>query len=93
MSFDPSKLQADSELKQFIEAETQRQQFQVLVHALTDKCWDLCVDKPSNRLDGKAETCLNNCVDRFFDTSNFIVNRLEKASSLTLAGGASEFDN
>lgn len=33
---------------------------------------------PTNRLEKKTETCLTNCVNRFIDASNFIINRMEK---------------
>ncbi|CAG0915059.1 unnamed protein product [Notodromas monacha] len=87
--------QPDPVLQQFIEAETQRQRFQVMVSALNDKCWDLCFDsKPSTRLESKTENCLKNCVDRFIDTTNFMVNRLEKtALSSGLAPSEFEVDN
>jgi len=82
MNFDTSSLggkNVDPELVHFIETEAQRQQFQTLVHVLTDSCWDVCLpDKLGAKLDGKAETCLTNCVNRFIDASNFIVNRLEE---------------
>ena len=33
-----------------------------------------CVEgKPSNRLDGRQESCLKNCVDRFIDTNMLIL--------------------
>ena len=68
----------DPKLQQFLEVETQKQRFQQLVHGLTDQCWELCVGNPGPRLDKKTEACLTNCVERFIDTSNYIVNRLEK---------------
>ena len=56
---------------------------QVLVHGLTERCWDACmVDKPSTRLDYRTQACLTNCVERFLDTSNFIINRMERVSNL-----------
>ena len=63
---------------------------QVLVHGLTDQCWDICMEKPSSRLDSKTESCLANCVDRFIDTSNFVVNRLEKTNQFA---NSSELDD
>ncbi|XP_037083240.1 mitochondrial import inner membrane translocase subunit Tim8 A-like [Pollicipes pollicipes] len=80
---------ADPQLRRFIEGETHKQKFQVLVHGLTDQCWDKCmVDRPSTRLDNKTETCLVNCVDRFLDASNYIINRMEKTAGLELAAPA-----
>ncbi|GCC34564.1 mitochondrial import inner membrane translocase subunit Tim8 A [Chiloscyllium punctatum] len=71
-------LAADPHLQQFIEVESQKQKFQQLVHGLTELCWDKCMDKPGPRLDSRTETCFVNCVERFIDTSQFILNRLEQ---------------
>ena len=58
----------------------------MLVHGLTERCWDTCVvDRPSTRLDSRTQSCLTNCVERFLDTSNFIINRMEKSASLSPA--------
>ena len=81
-------LQGDPQLQHFIEAETQKQRFQQLVHGLTEQCWDVCVGVPGQKLDRKTETCLGNCVERFIDTSNFIVNRLEKEGESISSGGS-----
>lgn len=40
------------------------------------------VDRPSTRLDYKTENCLVNCVERFLDTSNYIINRMERSAGL-----------
>ncbi|CAO2591930.1 Putative mitochondrial import inner membrane translocase subunit Tim8 A-B [Lemmus lemmus] len=69
---------ADPQLQQFVEGEMQKQRVQLLVHHMTELCWDKCMDKPGPKLDGRAEVCLVNCVERFLDTSQFILNRLEQ---------------
>lgn len=69
----------DPQLQRFIMAETQKQKFQQLVHGLTDQCWETCVDKPGQKLDHKTEGCLSNCVERFIDTTNYMVNRLDSS--------------
>jgi import inner membrane translocase subunit TIM8 len=66
----------DPQLASFIEQENQKQRFQSVVHSLTEQCWELCSPSISTRLDGKNETCLANCVERFIDSSNFIINKL-----------------
>jgi import inner membrane translocase subunit TIM8 len=66
----------DAHLASFIEQENQKQRFQSVVHSLTEQCWELCAPSISSRLDGKSETCLANCVERFIDSSNFIINKL-----------------
>eukprot|EP00092_Neocalanus_flemingeri_P082720 GFUD01103680.1.p1 GENE.GFUD01103680.1~~GFUD01103680.1.p1 ORF type:complete len:101 (-),score=45.58 GFUD01103680.1:73-375(-) len=53
----------------------QKLQFMNQVHKLNETCWDLCVGNPSSSLSGREETCLNNCVDRFIDTTLLITNR------------------
>ncbi|XP_059588700.1 mitochondrial import inner membrane translocase subunit Tim8 A isoform X1 [Alligator mississippiensis] len=70
---------SDPQLQHFIEVETQKQRFQQLVHQMTELCWqEKCMDKPGPKLDSRAETCFVNCVERFIDTSQFILNRLEQ---------------
>ncbi|GFR27543.1 mitochondrial import inner membrane translocase subunit Tim8 A [Trichonephila clavata] len=71
----------DKDLERFIEEENQKQRFQQLVNELNDKCWDICFEKPAQRLDSKTETCITNCVNRFIDSSSFILKRLEKVGS------------
>jgi import inner membrane translocase subunit TIM8 len=36
------------------------------------------MDKPGPKLDSRTECCFVNCVERFIDTSQFILNRLEQ---------------
>ncbi|XP_026186833.1 mitochondrial import inner membrane translocase subunit Tim8 A [Mastacembelus armatus] len=69
---------ADPQLQQFIEIESQKQRFQQLVHQMTEVCWEKCMDKPGPKLDSRTESCFVNCVERFIDTSQFILNRLEQ---------------
>uniref|UniRef100_A0A8K9V2C5 Mitochondrial import inner membrane translocase subunit n=4 Tax=Oncorhynchus TaxID=8016 RepID=A0A8K9V2C5_ONCMY len=69
---------ADPQLQQFIEIESQKQRFQQLVHQMTEVCWEKCMDKPGPKLDSRTEICFVNCVERFIDTSQFILNRLEQ---------------
>ena len=72
--------QLDPEIQRMLAVESQQAKFMRDVHRFTDICWDRCIDKPGNKLDGKNETCLKNCVERFIDTSQFILTRLENKS-------------
>ncbi|EEB12788.1 mitochondrial import inner membrane translocase subunit Tim8, putative [Pediculus humanus corporis] len=77
----------DQELQDFLMIEKQKAQFNAQIHEFNDFCWEKCIsDKPKSKLDGKTETCLNNCVDRFIDVSLFITNRyasyLQKGAKL-----------
>ncbi|TRY60122.1 hypothetical protein DNTS_006436 [Danionella cerebrum] len=75
---DSQGVTADPRLQQFIEIESQKQRFQQLVHQMTEVCWEMCMDKPGPKLDSRTEVCFVNCVERFIDTSKFILNRLEQ---------------
>lgn len=70
------KESVDPQLQEFILTETQKQRFQVLVHGLTDTCWETCMGKPYSKLDSKTENCIMNCVERFIDATTFITKRL-----------------
>ncbi|ESO10903.1 hypothetical protein HELRODRAFT_147791, partial [Helobdella robusta] len=70
---------SDPQLQRFMEIEAHKQRFQQVVHVMTEDCWDTCMSgTPGSKLDRKSENCIVNCVERFIDTSNFILNRLEK---------------
>uniref|UniRef100_A0A8I3PDW9 Mitochondrial import inner membrane translocase subunit n=1 Tax=Canis lupus familiaris TaxID=9615 RepID=A0A8I3PDW9_CANLF len=58
----------------------ERIQFCSPFHINLQYCWTLekCMDKPGPKLDSRAEACFVNCVERFIDTSQFILNRLEQ---------------
>jgi import inner membrane translocase subunit TIM8 len=79
----------DAQLASFIEQENQKQRFQAVVHTLTEQCWDLCAPSISSRLDGRSEVCLANCVERFIDSSNYIINKLGQEGAASLK--SSEF--
>lgn len=67
----------DPELQSFLQMEQQKAQFQSQIHLLTDTCWEKCVDKPRDKLDGRTETCMQNCVGRFIDTTMIITQRFQ----------------
>ena len=75
----------DPMMQIFLQGETQKQRFQQLVHALTEQCWDSFMGSPGQRLERKTENCFVNCVERFIDTSNFAVDRLEKEGETHVA--------
>ncbi|BGP15086.1 hypothetical protein JCM10213_002769 [Rhodosporidiobolus nylandii] len=67
------------DLQGFLEQEQTKARLQTQIHQFTDTCWDLCVKgQPGARFSRGEEACLVNCVDRFLDTSLFIVKSLEE---------------
>ncbi|KAH7107014.1 Tim10/DDP family zinc finger-domain-containing protein [Auriculariales sp. MPI-PUGE-AT-0066] len=65
------------ELAQFLEREQAQARVQSTIQTMTEMCWDKCITGSSfGRFSSKEESCLNNCVDRFLDTSLFMVKKL-----------------
>ncbi|KAH7308223.1 Tim10/DDP family zinc finger protein [Stachybotrys elegans] len=68
------------ELRQFLANEEQRAQIQAQTHHVTQLCWKKCVTGPIKQgtLDRSEESCMSNCVDRFFDLSLFTMKHIQK---------------
>ncbi|PWN99754.1 putative TIM8-translocase of the mitochondrial inner membrane [Tilletiopsis washingtonensis] len=65
------------ELHSFLETKQAEARIQSTIHDHTDRCWDKCVKSaPGTSFARGEEACLANCVDRFLDTSIFIVNKV-----------------
>jgi len=48
------------------------------VAKLTATCFDLCIDKPRDKLDYKSETCVTNCAERFIDVTTLVTQRFQQ---------------
>ncbi|KAI0047801.1 hypothetical protein FA95DRAFT_1491972, partial [Auriscalpium vulgare] len=67
------------ELQTFLDREQAQARVQQSIHNLTSMCWDKCITStPSTRFSRGEEGCLANCVERFLDTSLFIVNKIQE---------------
>ncbi|RDB29091.1 Mitochondrial import inner membrane translocase subunit TIM8 [Hypsizygus marmoreus] len=67
------------ELATFLEREQAQAKAHSTIHTLTTMCWDKCITgTPSTRFARGEESCLANCVERFLDTSLFMVKRIEQ---------------
>ncbi|PWN90066.1 putative TIM8-translocase of the mitochondrial inner membrane [Acaromyces ingoldii] len=67
------------ELQSFLDAEQAKARVQSSIHNFTDMCWDKCVTSSIGSRFGRGEeACLANCVERFLDSSLYIVKRLEE---------------
>ncbi|KAI0824183.1 Tim10/DDP family zinc finger-domain-containing protein [Trametes gibbosa] len=65
------------ELESFIETQQAQTRVQTQVHTLAEMCWDKCVGSISSSFSRSEHSCLSNCVDRFLDTSLYLVKRVE----------------
>ncbi|KAJ3046153.1 Mitochondrial import inner membrane translocase subunit Tim8 A [Rhizophlyctis rosea] len=66
------------EVAQLLQVEQARAEFQGQVHRFTEVCWDRCITKIKPAMDKTDETCISNCVERFLDTSIFLINSLSQ---------------
>ncbi|EIN13554.1 hypothetical protein PUNSTDRAFT_109751 [Punctularia strigosozonata HHB-11173 SS5] len=66
------------ELGDFLQAQEAQAKVQASIHNFTSMCWDKCVTgTPSTSFSRSERSCLENCVDRFLDTSMFMVRKVE----------------
>ncbi|CAK1365870.1 Mitochondrial import inner membrane translocase subunit TIM8 [Cercospora beticola] len=68
------------DLHQFIQGESQKANIQNMVHDLTDRCFKKCITSKISQggLDRYEEPCMRNCVDRFMDASQAVVEHIQK---------------
>ncbi|KAI0082187.1 hypothetical protein K474DRAFT_1634141 [Panus rudis PR-1116 ss-1] len=67
------------ELATFMEQEQAQARLHSSIHTLTSTCWDKCITgTPSSSFSRYEQGCLANCVERFLDTSLFLVKRIEE---------------
>ncbi|KAK8844133.1 mitochondrial import inner membrane translocase subunit TIM8 [Kwoniella newhampshirensis] len=66
------------ELEGFLEQEQAKAKLQASIHELTNTCWNTCITGSISSKFSKGEAaCLENCVDRFLDSSLYIVRQIE----------------
>lgn len=65
----------DPKVVEFLQQQAAQQQLLQQIEKISETCWDLCDISMRDRLDGKQETCLTNCSQRYFDVANFVANR------------------
>ncbi|KAK0198651.1 related to Mitochondrial import inner membrane translocase subunit TIM8 [Armillaria ostoyae] len=66
------------ELDAFLTREQANAKLHTTIHNLTTMCWDKCITStPSNKFSSAEASCLTNCVDRFLDTSLFLIKSLQ----------------
>jgi import inner membrane translocase subunit TIM8 len=67
------------ELAAFLDREQTQARLHSAIHNFTSMCWDKCITStPSSSFSRKEQDCLANCVDRFLDTSLFMVKQIEQ---------------
>ncbi|PWA00334.1 hypothetical protein BB558_003606 [Smittium angustum] len=77
--------QMQKELQKFVETEQAKAQMQSTIHEFTSRCWEKCIsNSKSGTLDKSESSCLENCVNRFIDSSVYIVRNLQNPMKPTI---------
>ncbi|XP_061188164.1 mitochondrial import inner membrane translocase subunit Tim8-like [Saccostrea echinata] len=76
--------QIDPQFAQEVQIEVQKAKIQQQLNKQTEMCWDICVGSMVAKFDGRTESCITNCVDRYVDTGLLIQNRFQE--KLSMAG-------
>ncbi|OCH96557.1 hypothetical protein OBBRIDRAFT_765413 [Obba rivulosa] len=66
------------ELTTFMEAQEAQSRLYKQIHKYTGLCWDKCIPgAPGSQLSNGEQNCVINCVNRFVDTSMFLMKKVE----------------
>ncbi|KAI0785984.1 Tim10/DDP family zinc finger-domain-containing protein [Abortiporus biennis] len=78
---------SQKELSKFLENEQAQARVQSTIHQLTSTCWDKCITgTPASSFSKSERGCLENCVDRFLDTSLFLINKIQEQRDASFSG-------
>ncbi|WFD07152.1 protein translocase subunit [Malassezia vespertilionis] len=59
-------------LKQRVATEVAMANAQQLISKATEKCYSKCIAPPGQSLSSKEQTCLERCLERYFETFNIV---------------------
>lgn len=80
-------MENDPELQRYLQQAAGQARITAAAMGFTDLCWEKCVDKVGSKPidssggDTRTAECLQNCVERFLDTTDFILKRLEQKAA------------
>lgn len=75
---DTNTKELSTELAEVVEVAKKKALIYSQIVEFNDMCWDKCVDRPSAKLDGRTQTCMKNCVNRFLDVSIIVTDRISR---------------
>ena len=59
--------------------EKQKAMFNELVSHVTELCFEKCVTKPGTSLNSSEQTCLSSCTMRYLESSQVILQRIQRS--------------
>ncbi|QDZ17761.1 mitochondrial import inner membrane translocase [Chloropicon primus] len=70
------------QMMSFLEQEKKKAAVNEIIGQLTNICWDKCMSTPGRKLSYGEEQCLSNCAQRFFESSQILLQKIgEKSGS------------
>ena len=66
-------------IRHVAQLEKQKAIFNELVSHVTELCFNKCVPKPGSKLDSGETQCLSSCTMRFLETTQVVVQRMQRA--------------
>jgi len=75
-------------LKQRVSTEIAMANAQQLISKATDKCYCKCVTWPGQSLSGKEQTCVERCLERYFEAFNIVSATYVRRVAAERASGA-----
>mmetsp|Transcript_8033 Transcript_8033/g.16426 ORF Transcript_8033/g.16426 Transcript_8033/m.16426 type:complete len:81 (-) Transcript_8033:80-322(-) len=64
------------QMMSFLEQEKKKAAVNQIIGQLTNICWDKCMSTPGRKLSYGEEQCLSNCAQRFFESSQVLLQRM-----------------
>lgn len=75
-------------LKQRVSAEVAMANAQQLISKATDKCYSKCISWPGSSLSSREQTCVERCLERYFEAFNIVSATYVKRVAAERAAGA-----
>ncbi|WFD32245.1 protein translocase subunit [Malassezia sp. CBS 17886] len=75
-------------IKQRVGTEIAMANAQQLISKATEKCYSKCVSWPGQSLSGKEQTCVERCLERYFEAFNIVSSTYVRRVSAERAAGA-----
>eukprot|EP00873_Tetraselmis_striata_P001278 jgi/Tetstr1/421542/TSEL_012489.t1 len=75
------------QVQQFVQMEQQKAQLQEMISGLAAMAWEKCISYPGRSLSSSEQSCVANCVGRYFDTGEFVLQRFQAKAAKHSGGG------
>jgi import inner membrane translocase subunit TIM8 len=67
--------------------EQQKAQLQEMISNLAALAWEKCISYPGRSLSSSEAACVQNCVGRYFDTGEYMLQRFKHKAAKAQGGG------